>query len=96
MLHGWQAAGMRPFAADVCSMGAGGSAAAIAAVRRGSVGAWNAMLTVWCLAHTSRCSWVHDWSHEHAPCPRAAEGRLVMGLDRRVAENGQLCAAEPR
>ena len=37
-----------------------------------SVGAWNAMLTVWCSAHTSRCSWVHDWSHEHAPCPRRA------------------------
>ena len=38
----------------------------------GSVGAWNAMLTVWCLAHTSRCSWVHEWAHEHAPCPRRA------------------------
>ena len=70
--HEMQHLGMRPFAAEMCSVGARGSAVASAAVHGRSVGAWNGMLTVWCSAHTSRCSWVHDWAHEHAPCPRRA------------------------
>ena len=64
--------GMRPFAADAlygCTRISRGHCCLLCA---GSVGAWNAMLTVWCSAHTSRCSWVHEWADEHAPCPRRA------------------------